>query len=184
MSDALDEICRRVKITDYLSGRGVQLSQSGARWKCPCPLPDHDDNDPSFYVTEGEKGFQFFRCFGCNRGGTIIKLVSLIESTRMRDVIEKLSKATGVDASGGGTRIPVEEPTEDEIMMSFCTEDDQAITLSSYALSFLRAQKGSVDAVNKVSKVYAYLDDLVERGDKDALHKATQMLKRILLNYR
>lgn len=183
MSEGLDEICRRVKISDYLTERGVQLSQSGSRWKCPCPLPDHDDNDPSFYVTEGEKGFQFFRCFGCNRGGTVLKLISLIESTRMRDVITKLSRATGVDTSGHAGRAS-NEPTEDEVMMSFCTEDDQAMLLSSYALSFLRTQGGSVDAVNKVSKVYEYLDDMVERGDKDALHKATQRLKKILLNYR
>jgi DNA primase len=184
VSDALDEICRQVKISDYLTQRGVQLTQAGSRWKCPCPLPDHDDNDPSFYVTEGERGFQFFRCFGCNRGGTIIKLISLIESTKMGFVIGKLSKATGIDASGPGGRTSPDEPTEDEVMMSFCTEDDQAMLLSSYALSFLKAQGGSVDAVNKVSKVYEYLDDMVERGDRDALHKATQRLKKILLNYR
>ena len=183
MSEGLDEICRRVKISDYLTERGVQLSQSGERWKCPCPLPDHDDSDPSFYVTEGEKGFQFFKCFGCNRGGTIIRLISLMESVKMGAVIGKLSKATGVNASQQRGR-HVEEPTEDEVMMSFCVEDDQAMLLSSYAKSFLRTQEGSVDAVNKVSRVYEYLDDMVERGDKDALHKATQKLKRILLNYR
>jgi hypothetical protein len=41
-----------------------------------------------------------------------------------------------------------------------------------------------VDAVNKVSRVYEYLDDMVERGDRDALFKATQRLKKILLTYR
>jgi len=34
-----------------------------------CPLPDHDDHDPSFYIYPGR-----WRCYGCNRGGDVIDL--------------------------------------------------------------------------------------------------------------
>ena len=32
-----------------------------------CPLPDHDDRTPSFQVLSSH-----WRCFGCNRGGSVI----------------------------------------------------------------------------------------------------------------
>jgi hypothetical protein len=34
-----------------------------------CPLPDHEDEHPSFQVLDSHR-----RCFGCNRGGGIIDL--------------------------------------------------------------------------------------------------------------
>jgi len=40
-----------------------------------CPFDDHADTSPSFGINL-EKGF--FKCFGCGREGSLIKLVSLI----------------------------------------------------------------------------------------------------------
>lgn len=40
-----------------------------------CPFDDHSDTSPSFGINL-EKGF--FKCFGCGREGSLIKLVSLI----------------------------------------------------------------------------------------------------------
>ena len=35
-----------------------------------CPLPDHDDNDPSFYIYPTGRWW----CYGCGRGGDVIDL--------------------------------------------------------------------------------------------------------------
>jgi DNA primase len=35
-----------------------------------CPLPDHDDHDPSFYIYAPGRWW----CYGCNRGGDVIDL--------------------------------------------------------------------------------------------------------------
>jgi hypothetical protein len=35
-----------------------------------CPLPDHDDRDPSFYIYPPGR----FHCYGCDRGGDVIDL--------------------------------------------------------------------------------------------------------------
>jgi CHC2 zinc finger len=43
---------------------GVDVSSSG---RLRCPLPDHEDKSPSFHVYDDG-----WRCFGCNRGGSII----------------------------------------------------------------------------------------------------------------
>jgi len=35
-----------------------------------CPLPDHDDHNPSFYIYPPRR----WRCYGCDRGGDVIDL--------------------------------------------------------------------------------------------------------------
>jgi hypothetical protein len=44
-----------------------------------CPLPDHDDTTPSFQVLQSH-----WRCFGCNRGGDIIKLAEALYGVEAR----------------------------------------------------------------------------------------------------
>ena len=38
-----------------------------------CPLPDHDDHTPSFQVLSSH-----WRCFGCNRGGSVIDFAAAL----------------------------------------------------------------------------------------------------------
>ena len=38
-----------------------------------CPLPDHEDRTPSFFVYPGEVGGRWW-CYGCNRGGDVVDL--------------------------------------------------------------------------------------------------------------
>lgn len=48
----------------------------GTKAKIRCPLPDHDDPEPSFHVyPTAEKGWY---CFGCKRGGDIYSLAGLL----------------------------------------------------------------------------------------------------------
>lgn len=44
--------------------------------KAICPLPDHNDTDPSFGITNHRffKGVKIYHCFGCGGTGTIIRL--------------------------------------------------------------------------------------------------------------
>ena len=50
--------------------RYTELRQVGQRYVGKCPLPDHDDRAPSFYVYPNGR----FWCFGCSRGGDVIDL--------------------------------------------------------------------------------------------------------------
>lgn len=85
----ITELCRRVKITDYLNNRGVQLFQRGNRWSCKCPLPTHDDHTPSCYIRTLPDGTELFKCFGCGAGGNIITLMASIENTLRGAIVKK-----------------------------------------------------------------------------------------------
>lgn len=39
-----------------------------------CPLPDHEDRTPSFYIYPGEEVGGRWWCYGCNRGGDVVDL--------------------------------------------------------------------------------------------------------------
>jgi DNA primase len=38
-----------------------------------CPLPDHEDRTPSFFIYPGEVGGRWW-CYGCSRGGDVVDL--------------------------------------------------------------------------------------------------------------
>jgi hypothetical protein len=67
----------------FLALCAIRVSDGGAL--VPCPLPDHDDAYASCQVYgEAEQGWW---CFGCQRGGRIYDLASLLAGgTRGRDL--------------------------------------------------------------------------------------------------
>ena len=71
---------------------GVEPDRGG---KVGCPLPDHDDPDPSCHVYEAPA--QGWYCYGCGRGGDIYELAGALWGLRrdgrqfveLRDLLEK-----------------------------------------------------------------------------------------------
>jgi DNA primase len=59
-----------------------------------CPMPNHDDGNPSFGVNQTNNTYN---CFGCNSSGDLIKLVQDVEGLNFIEAIEKLSKFAGID---------------------------------------------------------------------------------------
>lgn len=94
MNAAIEVILRRKSIMEYLEAKGVQPSKSlsGGKYSFYCPLPDHQDkNSPSFIVWTNED-YENFHCFGCQRGYTIIHLLSYMENIPFRDALRRLSE--------------------------------------------------------------------------------------------
>ncbi len=59
-----------------------------------CPMPNHDDSNPSFGVNEESN---LYNCFGCGVTGDVIKLVQNVEGLEFIEAIQKLSKYAGVE---------------------------------------------------------------------------------------
>src|SRR5215213_10052855 len=60
-----------IDLADRLCGPAGSLRRAGENWTGRCPLPDHGDRTPSFYVYEESNSFF---CFGCLEGGDVVKL--------------------------------------------------------------------------------------------------------------
>ena len=84
MTADLDRVKRDHLIVDELSRRGIRPSRSyGNQVVYRCPLPGHDDHDPSFTVY---RDTNTFKCYGCDKSGSIIDLVALLEDRDPKDV--------------------------------------------------------------------------------------------------
>ena len=70
------------------------LRRQGARYTGLCPYPDHQEKTPSFSV-DSEKGFYY--CFGCQKGGDAIKLVSELQNLSFVEAVEYLAERSGVE---------------------------------------------------------------------------------------
>lgn len=66
-----------ISVPRLLEALGIEAKQRGSEWKAICPLPDHDDHDPSWTILDapGNDRHANWRCYGCSRGGGPVGLV-------------------------------------------------------------------------------------------------------------
>jgi DNA primase len=65
------ETIRAMVPIEDIARRYTELKPLGGRawFDGRCPMPDHDDSEPSFYIYPGR-----WRCYGCDRFGDVIDL--------------------------------------------------------------------------------------------------------------
>lgn len=92
----IDQLLETVSILDYMESEydsDFIVGKSG--WaNTNCPMPNHDDNSPSFGVNIDNNKYN---CFGCGQTGDVIKLVQKVEGLNFIEAIQKLSDFAGVD---------------------------------------------------------------------------------------
>lgn len=67
-------------------------STNNGEFKACCPLPGHLDNTPSFFANP-EKGV--FKCWGCNRAGSILNFIQMVENCTFYQAVMRLSEISG-----------------------------------------------------------------------------------------
>lgn len=85
----IEELKSKNNIVDVVS-RYCNLQRKGSSnyWAC-CPLPGHTEKTPSFTVNEPG---QFYHCFGCGKGGDVIKFIQEVESVDFIDAVKILAE--------------------------------------------------------------------------------------------
>ncbi len=81
----IEELIKRIDIVKEISSY-IELKTSGANYLGRCPF--HDDSTPSLSVSEQKK---IWRCFGCGKGGDVVKFISLYENVSYMEALEKLA---------------------------------------------------------------------------------------------
>lgn len=91
LSNFIDEIKNRVKISDVIA-RKVKLIPAGSdRYKGLCPF--HQEKTPSFTVSN-QKGI--YHCFGCHKNGDVISFVQETTGVSFMEALEKLGHEVGL----------------------------------------------------------------------------------------
>jgi DNA primase len=90
-----DDLKRRVhdasNIVDIIQAAVGKLVRAGRNLKCCCPF--HNEKTPSFNVNaEG----QYFKCFGCGKGGDVFTFVMLYERVEFPEALKILADRAGI----------------------------------------------------------------------------------------
>lgn len=83
------KILNQISIAEVARYLGVTVPKQGST---TCPLPDHEDSNPSFSIfADGSR----WKCYGCNRGGGAIDLVKEFHGGSFIDAKRWLAEASG-----------------------------------------------------------------------------------------
>jgi len=83
-----EQLMDTVSLSEYLTEVAGELDV-GRDNKIRCPLPNHDDSTPSFFFDDAKK---VFKCFGCQKGGTVVELHQQMTEKSWQDSVEDLCK--------------------------------------------------------------------------------------------
>jgi DNA primase len=98
--EVIDQVRKEYDIVDVIE-QTVSLKKSGKNYFGLCPF--HSEKTPSFSVAPDK---QIFYCFGCGKGGDVIKFVMELEQYTFVEAVTHLAEQAG---------IPVPKPVAEDI---------------------------------------------------------------------
>ncbi len=95
-SNFIDELIANSDIVELINSF-VPLQKKGHEYMACCPF--HDEKTPSFSVSPQK---QFYYCFGCGAGGSIVKFLMEYQKMDFVEAIETLAQFAGVEVPREG----------------------------------------------------------------------------------
>jgi DNA primase len=91
ITDFFENLRNEIDIVDVISDY-LTLQREGNNYKAVCPF--HPDRNPSLYVSPAKK---IWKCFGCGKGGDVIKFVAEYEGISYYQASIKLAEKYGIE---------------------------------------------------------------------------------------
>lgn len=133
MSDTAQLVKDKLDIVDFLK-QYLKVTPAGKNFKALCPF--HKEKTPSFMISTER---QAWHCFGCSKGGDIIKFLMEYENLEFYDALKVLAEKAGVDIRVSGNRDFKNHDTLyvllDAAKNFFKQELEKAPDIKAYALS-------------------------------------------------
>ena len=89
----LDELKQQIPLLDYLQAHDWQPARQLSRGRLMGLCPLHSDHKPSFLVDPGKS---LFYCYGCGRGGDVIRFVELYRQVKFPQALALLHQWHGL----------------------------------------------------------------------------------------
>jgi DNA primase len=91
--DRIKSIKSTVDLVALVNAKGITLKKNGKSYFGLCPF--HHDTNPSLSVNPSKNLWQ---CFGCGKGGDVIRFVELFDQVDFKEAVKRLSPLNSVSA--------------------------------------------------------------------------------------
>jgi len=138
-----------------------------------CPMPDHDDGNPSFGVNTKTNTYN---CFGCGATGDLIKLVQDVEGLNFVEAIHKLSVFAKIDIETVDFDVKYLMREVSNTIKKYLEKENNSsnypggLSEVDFLISFSEKIKKYERLNNYHPKFIAWTDDVYKQIDED-LHK-------------
>lgn len=165
----IDQIITSADIVDVIS-QYVSLRKRGRNYIGLCPF--HTEKTPSFSVTQDK---QMFRCFGCQKGGNVVKFLMEYKKIGYVDALRELAELTGItlefesgDVRGREPEYEVEYELNNTISRLF-QEQLLSTNEGALALKYLKDRKITDSAIHAFGLGYSpasrsFLSEYIEKN--------------------
>ena len=134
-------------VSDYVS-----LKKKGRDFAACCPF--HNEKTPSFYVSATK---QIFKCFGCNKGGSVFDFVMEIEGCSFPEAVKVVADKSGVQIPAVAEDSREYEERENQ--------RGELLRLNQWAAEFFEQN------LTETAEGRRALDYLAQRGVSDEMRK-------------
>ncbi len=170
--NTINTIREQVDIVDVVSNY-LTLKRTGSNYRALCPF--HDEKTPSFFVSPAK---QIFHCFGCGKGGDLIKFVSEIEGINYYEAAIKIAKEYNIPVEYEGTSFYLDYLKLNELIADYFHKNLLNNLNSEEIKNFLKKREITKDLIDKFYLGYAKNgNDLV----KFLKNRAIDMSKAVTL---
>jgi len=128
---------------------GLKFVKKGNSWQACCPM--HQENTPSFSITDGSDRYH---CFGCGANGDIFEIVQTLDHLDAIESLKKVAKAYGIEL----------KPAKN-------SKDSSKVNFTVKELIFLEAAKHYHENISNNGGRTYYID---QRGHKENVLAAMQ----------
>lgn len=179
----LDHLISTVSIVDFMEDvyNSDFIDSKMSNWtNTCCPMPNHDDSNPSFGVnTESNR----YNCFGCGATGDIIKLVQNVEGLNFIEAIQRISSYSGIEVETANLdfkylvnefKSTINNYLNKENENKFpggLSESNFLIALNDRSKKFLRSVNLNNDDLKWVESVYSEVEIFTQKNDYKTIAK-------------
>lgn len=149
--EILQAIEQRTDIVELITGY-LPLKKKGNNYMALCPF--HREKTPSFSVSPSR---QIFHCFGCGKGGGVIRFLMEYEKLTFVEAVESLAKRSGVEIPHDTRSFQSSHTTSAlyEVNRKACEFYHKNLYAASEVLQYCEARKMNKAAIDKFQLGYA-----------------------------
>lgn len=127
--DTIAHIKSTVDLKALIESRGIELKKKGKSYVGLCPF--HDDTHPSLSVTPSKNEWH---CFGCDKGGDVIRFVELIDGVDFKEAVGRLA------GDPSDTPKPVSSPTAQQYLERVIAVYENTFAQNSEGKAYLESR--------------------------------------------